>query len=143
MQPTVRQQYPPRPIETGGRILCAIALLLWLAALILLALVIENVTYTVCQGTLLQLPPPPVHWPPQGHNLQLIDLQRGTTLAAAGVSILGVFTLLFGRPDLSVMWRTAWLVMTVLGSVLAIVILYLVVQEHVLHANIDALARCL
>jgi hypothetical protein len=123
--------------------ICVIALMLWVAALVLLAAIDQSVTYTVCAGSLLQLPPPAVHWPPQGQNLELIDLQHTVTLVAVAISIIGAFSVLHANPQINALRRTGWLLASIAGSFTVAALLWLAVQYHVLHANIDALARCL
>ncbi len=127
----------------GARAVCILALLLWVLALVLLVMVQQAVSYRVCEGTLLQLPPPTVHWPPEGEHLELLDAQHGATLVAIATSILGVFLVLYAMPEKGAFSRTGWLLATVFGSLTAGAVLWLVVQYHVLHAQFDALARCL
>ena len=123
--------------------ICVIALLLWVAALVLLAAIDQSVTYTVCAGPLLHLPPPTVHWPPQGQNLGLLDLQHTVTLVAVAITIIGAFSVLHANPQINALRRTAWLLASIGGSLMAAALLWLAVQYHVLNANIDALAHCL
>ena len=130
-------------LRHGARLTWAIALLLWVAALVLLALVYQEVTYVVCDGPLLHLPPPTVHWPPQGKNVQLIDLQHQFTIWAAGISMIGAFLALYTEPAMGVIQRTRLLVGSVFGALILAAFLWLLVEQHVIHAHVDALARCL
>jgi hypothetical protein len=127
----------------GARGICSLAGLLWIAALIALFLVHQSVSYTVCGGTLLQLPPPPVHWPPQGHNLGLLSLLHQLTLASVGATVIGVFLVLYATPEIDPFRRAGWLVITIVGSLMLAALLWMVGEYYSVTEQIDALGRCL
>jgi hypothetical protein len=106
-------------------------------------LIQQQVSYTVCDGTLLQLPPPAVHWPPQGHHTELLGLEQRLAAFATGVSVLSVFLLLYARPDLRTLHRAGLLLASLAGSLLLSGLLWLVVQHHVLGATLSAFGSCL
>lgn len=120
-----------------------LAALLWIATVIAVWLIQTEVTYTVCDGPLLQLPPPAVHWPPQGHHTDLLGLEQRLAGFATGASVLSVFLLLYARPDLRTLHRAGLLMGSLFGSLLLSGLLWLVVQHHVLGATISAFGSCL
>lgn len=120
-----------------------IAALLWIATVVAVWLIQTEVTYTVCDGALLQLPPPAVHWPPQGHHTDLLGVEQRLAALATGVSVLSVFLLLYARPDLKTLHRAGILVGSLVGSLLLSGLLWLVIQHHVLQATLSAFGRCL
>lgn len=119
------------------------AALLWVAAVVVLWLIQTEVTYSVCDGTLLQLPPPAVHWPPQGHHTELLDLEQHLAAFATGVSVLGTFLLLYARPDMGTIPRTLMLLGSLIGSLVLWGFLWLLVEHHVLSATMSAFGQCL
>lgn len=123
--------------------LCAVAVLLWIIALLLVVVISQTISYTVCDTTLLHLPPPAVHWPPEGHNIGLLGVQHTVTLTAVAVTILGAFTTLAMAPDLNARQRIRGLLMTVAGSLVAAGVLWLLVERFDLGARLNALAGCL
>jgi hypothetical protein len=120
-----------------------VAALLWIAVVISVWLIQTEVTYTVCDGPLLQLPPPGVHWPPQGHHTELLGLEQRLASFATGSSVLSVFLLMYARPDLRTLHRAAVLVGSLIGSLVLSGFLWLVVQHHVLGATMSAFGHCL
>jgi len=131
------------PMNAISRTVCISALVLWVAALVFLGLVIENVTYTICDGPLLHIPPGTIHWPPSGQNLELLTMEHDLTLAAVVVSISAAFLTLFASPRVRVMRRVWWFIGTTVGSCLIGIVLWLINEAHVLHAHVDALVQCL
>jgi hypothetical protein len=119
------------------------AALLWIATVVTVWLIQTEVTYSVCDGPLLQLPPPAVHWPPQGHHTELIGLEQRLAAFATGVSVLSTFLLLYARPDLRTFRRTLLLLGSLIGSLVLSGFLWLVVQHHVLGATLSAFGHCL
>jgi hypothetical protein len=120
-----------------------VAALLWIAALSVVWLIQSQVTYTVCDGTLLQLPPPGVHWPPQGHHTELLGLEQHLAAFATGVGVLATFLLLYARPDLSTGRRTLVLLGSLVGSLILAGFLWVIVEHHVLSATMSAFGHCL
>ncbi len=126
-----------------ARGLCAAAVLLWCIALLLVVVISQSISYTVCDSTLLRLPPPAVHWPPEGHNIGLLAVQHAVTLIAVAISILGAFATLAMAPDLNARQRIRGLLMTVAGSLVAAGVLWLLVERFDVGARLNALAGCL
>jgi hypothetical protein len=120
-----------------------VAGLLWIATVVAVWLIQTEVSYTVCDGPLLQLPPPTVHWPPQGHHTELLGMEQRLAGFATGASVLGVFLLLYARPDLRTLHRAGLLIGSLIGSLLLSGLLWLVVQHHVLGATLSAFGSCL
>lgn len=137
----------PRPVspafELGARLVTAGALLLWVLALALLGLIQQNVSYTVCSGSLLSLPPPSIHWPPEGQNLGLIDLEHRVTLLAVAASIVGGFLLLYANRTRGTLLRVGLLLAATVGSLLLAAVLWLIVHYMALSDQVGALAHCL
>lgn len=119
------------------------AVLLWSIALLLVVVISQTISYTVCDGTLLHLPPPAVHWPPEGHNIGLLGVQHTVMLIAVAVSILAAFTTLTIAPDLNARQRIRGLLVTLAGSLVAAGVLWLLVERFDVGARLDALAGCL
>lgn len=126
-----------------ARALSAVAVLLWIIALLLVMAISQTISYTVCDGTLLHLPPPAVHWPPEGHNIGLISVQHAVMLIAVAVSILGAFFTQAMAPDLSSRERIRGLMIAVAGSLVSAGVLWLLVERFDVGARLDALAGCL
>jgi hypothetical protein len=127
-------------VALGGVLAAA---LLWAAAVVVLWLIQTEVTYSVCDGTLLQLPPPAVHWPPQGHHTELLGLEQRLAAFATGISVLGTFLVMYARPDLGTVSRTLILLGSLIGSLALWGFLWLLVQHHVLSATMSAFGNCL
>ncbi|GAC1473415.1 MAG: hypothetical protein PVSMB7_27360 [Chloroflexota bacterium] len=127
----------------GARAICSLAGLCWVAALIALALVYAMVSYSLCSGTILQFPPPTVHWPPEGHNLQFVDLLHSLTAVAMGMTIIGVFLVLYASPERGAYDRTRWFLATVAGTLVMGALFWLAGEYHSLRAHLDALGNCL
>lgn len=119
------------------------AVVLWIISLLLVVVISQTISYTVCDGTLLHLPPPAVHWPPEGHNIVLLGVQHTLTLIAVAVSILATFGTLAVAPDLTARQRIRGLLVTVAGSLVAAGVLWLLVERFDVGARLDALAGCL
>jgi len=123
--------------------LCAVAVLLWIIALLLVVVISQTISYTVCDTTLLHLPPPAVHWPPEGHNTGLLSVQHTVTLIAVAVSILGAGATLAMAPGLDTRQRIRGLLMTVTVSLVTAGVLWLLVERFDVGARLNALAGCL
>lgn len=123
--------------------LCALAVVLWSIALLLVVVISRTISYTVCDSTLLHFPPPAVHWPPEGHNIGLLGVQHTVTLIAVAVSILGASATLAIAPELNARQQIRGLLMTVTVSLVAAVVLWLLVERFDVGARLNALAGCL
>jgi hypothetical protein len=126
----------------GAQAICSLAGLFWVASLAALVLVYQNVTYTLCSGTILQIPPPSVHWPPQGHNLWYVDLLHRLTLVSVGVTVIGVFLVLYVSPHIDPFRRAGWLIATIVGTLMLAALFWLTGEYHSLRAHIDAIGNC-
>lgn len=117
--------------------------LLWAVNLILLGMIQQDVSYTVCAGPLLHIPPGTLHWPPQGHNLYLVDWHHAASLAAIGGTVVGTFLILQGSPGVAVRQRLMTLLGSIAVSLLGAAVLWLAVQYDLVSAHVQALVGCL
>jgi hypothetical protein len=136
-----RPNVTPSTVMAGA--VCLGAVVLWIANLVVLNQIEQNLTYTVCSGTILQLPPPSVHWPPQGHHLGLLQTEHILELVAIGASIVGVFLLLYTLPAIPTRQRTGWLISTIVASLVGWALLQLATEHAILNAYLNAFGRCL
>lgn len=120
-----------------------LAALLWAANLVLLYLIGQEVTFTVCDGPLLHIPPGSFHWPPRAHNLYLVGLHHTALLSAMGATIIGAFLLLHSSPTVPTRQRLLTLSGCIGASLLAAAVLWLAVQYDLINAHVQALVGCL
>lgn len=129
--------------KRAGEAMCAVAGVLWGSALVALFLVSANVSYTVCNGSLLQLPPPTVHIPPEAHGLEYLAILHGCALAAVGATVIGVFLVLYAARHLNPIRRGGWLIGSVAATLMAAGLLWLAGEYFSLNAHLQGVIHCL
>ena len=129
-------------VDRGAQAVSAVAIVLWAAALLLAVLVFQQVSYSVCSGTIVRFPPPTVTWPPAGQNSGLVTVQHIVGILAAAATILGAAMMVSALKTMPTLQKSLLILLAVLASAGFYGLLWLLVEYHIVTTQLDALARC-